>query len=770
MSIPPRPRRWPEEPRLLAYLPLVHSAWADGILTPAEVRALRDELDTHAWLADDDRAALGRWLDPDDPPTPQALAVLSERIRRAPPGDLDRATRSLADLGLALARDAGAGAAWQEPGAVDRLRALESALGVAAPDAACRALGTAPPRADARPPEPPFDAAALHDFLDRDRRALRDAVMALLAEPPVRVERGLPRSEYRERVLGAVRRLADEGLGAVSYPRELGGGGDPVAGIVVFETLGYGDLSVLVKYGVQFGLFGASVLQLGTRAHHERYLPDIGSLALPGCYAMTETGHGSNVRDLETTATYDAEHDELVVRTPHEGAAKDWIGNAALHGRMATTFARLVVDGEDHGVHAVLVPLRDRRGRTLPGIRIEDRGDKEGLNGIDNGRIWFDGVRVPRANLLDRFASIDEGGVYRSDIPSAGRRFFTMLGTLVTGRVSIAAASVSAAKTGLAIAVRYADRRRQFGPEGADEVPILDYLALQRSLFVRLANVYGLHFAVRELQSRVGDLAGRPDPELEVRAAGLKAMASRQCVDTLQACREACGGQGYLADNRFAALKADTDVFTTFEGANDVLLQLVAKGLLSRFRHEMGDLSLWGTVRYLAERAGTTLTSLNPVVTRRTDPEHLRDPDFQRGALLYREDRLLRSVALRLKARIDDGMDAFRAMNECQDHLIELAEAHVERLVLEAFQEGVARGPTPAISDVLGTLCSLYGLSAVERSRGWYLESGFLEAAKSRAVRSELNALCREIRPCARLLVDAFGIPDGVLAAPAALG
>ena len=132
--------------------------------------------------------------------------------------------------------------------------------------------------------------------------------------------------------------------------------------------------------------------------------------------------------------------------TPNRAAAKDWIGNAALHGRMATVFARLIVAGDDQGVHAVLVPIRGGDGVALPGVEIQDRGLKEGLNGIDNGRIWFTQVRVPRENLLDRFGSIDDAGRYSSPIPSSGRRFFEMLGTLVAGRISIAAASVSAAK------------------------------------------------------------------------------------------------------------------------------------------------------------------------------------------------------------------------------------------------------------------------------------------------------------------------------------
>ena len=271
----------------------------------------------------------------------------------------------------------------------------------------------------------------------------------------------------------------------------------------------------------------------------------------------------------------------------------------------------------------------------------------------------------------------------------------------------------------------------------------------------------GLHFAVRALQTEYAN----PDDEaeLEVSAAGLKAYASDHCVTSLQACREACGGQGYLAENRLAALKADTDVFTTFEGANAVLYQLVAKGLLSRFRDQFGELNLWRALQYLGERAETSITELNPIVTRRTDTEHLLDPQFQLAALSYREERLLRSAALRVRSRLQDGVDSFRAITEVQDHLVTLARAHVERSILGHFDAGVAAAPSPELSDALRLAASLFALSRIEADRGWFLESGYLEGNKARAIRALVGELCSELRELAPALVDSFGIPELLL-------
>lgn len=614
----------------------------------------------------------------------------------------------------------------------------------------------------AAPASPLPDPQALHALLDGDNAPLRARVLEVLTSPSFLRDVPEDRHAHRERVLEWLRELAAAGFGALAYPREFGGRHDATQSIAVFETLAYHDISLLVKFGVQFGLFGGSIFWLGTRTHHERWLADIGALRLPGCFAMTETDHGSNVREIRTTATYDRDAGEFVVHTPEPGARKDYIGNAALHGRMAVVFAQLVAGGEGRGVHALVVPLRDADGRTLPGISIEDCGPKEGLNGVDNGRIAFDHVRIPRDHLLDRYAEVREDGSYHSPIAESGRRFFTMLGALVVGRVSIAAAAMNAAKTGLTIALRYTDARRQFGPEAGREIPVLDYLDMQRRLLPRLATTYALDFALKDLIRTLPERNERNAREIEARAAGFKAYASAHAVDTLLACREAAGGQGYMSVNRIPALLADTDVFTTFEGANPVLLQLVARALLTEYREEFGDLGPWGAVRYITGRAATRITELNPVITRRTDEDHLLDPDFHRAAFEYREERLLASLARRLRRRIGDGQTPFDAFNACQDHASALATAHIERLLLERFQAGIAAAPGP-LADALRPLGALFALAAIERDRVWFLEAGYLESGKSKAVREMVNRLVSRVRPAAVPLADGFGIPEPLL-------
>ncbi len=774
LDISLRSSGWPAgDPRLLSLLPLVYVAWSDSDLTAAEIEVIGRKVQGLDWPSESKRELLGRWLSPQRPPAPGELRALLTVIRELAGGLANPTQASLAELGVELAKLGGGGDAdyWQRPEVCGALAEIEGALGVD-PSEACRGLlvpdGRRP---EVEPAEPTaaFAISGLTRLLRGAYRDVRNEVLELLCRPEFRYEYELDRGEYRQRVFEWCHELARNGFGALGYPREYGGRGDIGRFIAVFETLGHHDLSLAVKFGVQFGLFGGSINSLGTRRHHEKYLRAVGELELPGCYAMSELAHGSNVRDLETEARYDPDTQEFVIHTPTSRARKVYIGNAALHGRMATVFAQLEVNETRYGVHAFLVPLRDESGGVLPGVSITDGGPKLGLNGVDNGSITFDRVRVPRENLLNRFSDVSVDGVYHTSIPSDAKRFFTMLGTLVGGRISVAAAALSAAKSGLTIAIRYGARRRQFGPTGESEVPILDYRTHQRRLMPPLATAYALDFALKHLVRTYLARRVEGSREVEVEAAGLKAYATAYTVRTLQTCRETCGGAGYMAINRFADLKADTAVFTTFEGDNTVLLQLVAKALLTEYKHQFEELQFFGVLKHLSRQAARAIAELNPIVVRLSDESHLRDPDFQVGALRYREAQLLITAARRLKKRIDAGMDGFTAFNECQDHLVKLAYAHVESSILEQFVEMVDDVRDEALRSTLRVLSDLFALSRIEQDRGWFLEAGYLEGIKAKAIRKLVNRLCREVRLQALPLVDAFAIPDELIAAPIAM-
>jgi len=583
--------------------------------------------------------------------------------------------------------------------------------------------------------------------------------------------------QARDWVLDRLTELSDAGFGAAGIQTSADDVPDPAAAVIAFEMLAHGDLSTLIKSGVQFGLFGGAVTNLGTRWHHDTFLPDITSMKLLGCYAMTELGHGSDVSGLETTITYIAETDEYEVHSETPGATKAYIGNAARDGRMAVVFGQLLVRGRNHGVHAILVPIRDEAGADLPGVTTSDHGGKGGLLGVDNGMLRFHRVRVPRRMLLDRYGGVDENGQYASLIANPNRRFFTMLGTLVRGRVCIAAGGGIAARRGLSIATRYALQRRQFeAPGHPDGVVLLDYLIHQRRLLPAIARAYALGFAQNELTAALVHIQGgaehteREQRQLETRAAGLKSLATRFANDTLQECREACGGAGYMTENRLVGLRADADIFATFEGDNTVLLQLVAKALLTDYKQVWGDLDRVGMVQATARMVGGTVlerTAANLVVDRlvataRRRPEELTLVDRAWHAYLFteREQHALESLARRMRRA--SGRD-FESVNRLGDHMLFVARAHLERVMLEAFIAAIEACDEPDVRAVLERLCTLYALTSINDDRAWFTEHNRISTGRAKAIGAQIDALCAELRPDALALVDGFGIPGSWL-------
>jgi len=620
------------------------------------------------------------------------------------------------------------------------------------------------------------DVARLEKLLLGRWGEQRRGARAFAADPRFARIEGLSTAEHRARVLAQVRILAAEGDVLRAFPVALGGADDHGGSLARFEELVAADPSLQIKAGVQWGLFAGAILHLGTADHHGRLLPAAMSVEVPGAFAMTETGHGSDVASIGTTAVYDAATQEFVIHTPFRAAWKDYLGNAAEHGTAAVVFAQLITGGVNHGVHAFYVPLRDPATMEfLPGIGGEDDGLKGGLNGIDNGRLHFDHVRIARTNLLNRYGSVAENGAYSSPIESPGRRFFTMLGTLVQGRVSLDGAAVNVSKLALVIAITYGNERRQFaGGSETDEVVLLDYAEHQRRLLPLLAETYAAHFAHDTLLETFDDVfSGATDTDearedLETLAAALKPMSTWHALKTLQAAREACGGAGYLAENRLVSLRADLDVFVTFEGDNTVLLQLVAKRLLADYAREFKDIDAGGVARYVANRAADAALHRTPLLRavqtlsdggiRRRSAGALREAEAQRELLTDRVETMVAEVANALRpATKSSRAEAATLFNAHQHELIEAARAHAELLQWQEFTAALERIADPGTRQVLTWVRDLFGLSIIERNLAWYLINGRLSAGRARTVTSYIARLLDRLRPHAQDLVDAFG-------------
>ncbi|EIE21705.1 long-chain acyl-CoA oxidase [Coccomyxa subellipsoidea C-169] len=620
---------------------------------------------------------------------------------------------------------------------------------------------------------PRFDTTVMESYLDELSSVKEDVYETFRHRPnllPATLE-GLSKEEHRELARQQLKLLLKAGYSPLRFYLH-----DIKKYFYLGELLAVVDLSLTVKMGVQYNLWGGSILNLGTEKHKKAYFEDIDKFRLPGCFAMTELYHGSNVAALQTEAVLDIATDEWIISTPDDGALKWWIGNAAEDGRAATVFARLKVpspDGSgtlvDHGVHAIVVPLRDEAGTVLQGVEIKDCGYKVGLNGVDNGSIRFLGVRVPRENLLDRFASVDRSGQYRSPY-SASRRFAATLGELTGGRVGLICSSLGVLKASLTVAVRYGATRQQFGPANAPEIAVLDYSSQQEKLMPMLASAYAIHFTSRYLVDQYAEAKRTKEEDViaDVHAlsAGLKAYVTNYTATALSVCRECCGGHGYAAVNRFGMWRSDHDIFQTFEGDNTVLLQQVAGLLLKKYKERFAVAPVTATYRYLRQWAAESLPP-NPLVSHETSVRHLRDPAFLVRALRYRTGKLLFTLAQRL-SKHTRRMGQFQAWNKCLSHILTLARAHIESVMFERFLDGVNNCPDADCKKSLKVMAEVFALQRIQADV-MFRNDDYVAAEKVKAIGRLLERLRAEIRAQAVPLVDAFNIPDHILRSPIGL-
>ncbi|CAM8878388.1 unnamed protein product [Rhodiola kirilowii] len=523
------------------------------------------------------------------------------------------------------------------------------------------------------------------------------------------------------------------------------------------EVIGIYDHSLSIKLGVHFLLWGGAVQFFGTLRHHTKWLKDTEIYKVKGCFAMTELGHGSNVRGIETVTTYDARTKEFVINTPCESAQKYWIGGAANHATHTVVFSQLNINGENEGVHAFIAQIRDEDGNICPNIRIADCGHKVGLNGVDNGRIWFDNVRIPRENILNLVADVLPDGDYLSGIKDPDQRFGAFMAPLTSGRVTIAVNSIYQSKVGLSIAIRYSLTRRAFSVVANEpETLLLDYPSHQRRLLPLLAKSYAMSISGNRLKTVYWTRTPQTSKILHVVSSAFKATFSWHNMRTLQECREACGGQGLKTENRIGHLKGEYDVQLTFEGDNNVLMQQVSKALFAEYV---------AAKKKKVPFKGLGLEHMNkpqPVIPSSVTSSTLRSSQFQNDILCLRERDLLNRFAGEVSQHLSKGLSRESAFMTSYVLAEDLGRAFSERAIYQYFLEAEAGLPAGPMKDVLGLLRSMYALISIEEDTS-FLRYGYLTLEVAAAVRNEVIKLCSDLRPHALPLVSSLGIPDAFL-------
>ncbi len=752
-------KKYHYSPGALQYIPFFYVIWSDDLVSASEINVVQKAIDQDSSLTKGDQQLLNSWLNVQKPPANGELKQWKRTISNSEVKLVESDTYPLATFSQNVVCHYENVCPFNE-----QLKHIEVNLGIQ-PNHYNHLFDV---EVAHEATSHYYDANEIDIILKGKHAKVIDTFRTVLDHPIFQWDIHRTKEGFREVVLKQVQFLADKGYGAMAYPETYGGTADMEGYATIFENMMYVDGSLTIKFGVQFGLFGGSIQKLGSPKHHDLYLTQTGEAKLLGCFAMTETGHGSNVRGIKTTATYDKETDHIIVHTPGKNDNKEYIGNA-LHATMASVFAQLIVDGKNEGVHAILVPLRNEQHELLPGITVEDNGYKLGLNGVDNGKIWFNQVSVPRENLLNKYGTITNEGHYHSNIKNPNKRFFTMLGTLVGGRICVARAGLGGAKMALAVAVKHALKRRQFNDNiKIQEDLLMDYPSHQLRLTPLVASAYVYHITLDKMMESYCD-ENQPDKRVvETQVAGLKSIITWYANSTIQECREACGGKGYLIENRIADLKGDVDIFTTFEGDNNVLLQLAAKGVLSDFKAEFNSAGFSSVLKLLGTQLSDRLATINPMYSNKVDKDHLYNPKFHRHAFDYRTRRLTYTLAMRIRDYIKKGVPSYQAFLKVQTHLLALGKAYSVELAYTTFVDFTARITDEKNRLLFQKLGTLYALYEIRKDAEWFLEQGYLGSTKSKAIRQRVERLCTELRPHIGILVDGFGIPEHCMSAPIA--
>jgi acyl-CoA oxidase len=363
-----------------------------------------------------------------------------------------------------------------------------------------------------------------------------------------------------------------------------------------------------------------------------------------------------------------------------------------------------------------------------------------------------------------------------------------MLGTLVQGRVSITDGVTNAQKIALTIAIRYANERRQFPSQTGEEHVLMDYGRHQRRLLPALARTYAQAFGHLELLEQFDEVfSGRNDTDatradLETVAAAAKALSTWNALEIIQISREACGGQGFMSEHRMTGLRADLDVYATFEGDNNVLLQLVAKRLLSDYSKAFASPDFGTLAQYVVEQVGEVALNrggLRALAQKFTDfgstarsIGFVREDEHQHQLLTDRVHTMIARLANELKhSGKKDPAEAERLFNRHQNDLIMAAKAHGELIQWEAFTSVLNKIENPETKKVMTWLRDLFGFTLLEENLAWYMVNGRLNSQRAEAITDYIDGrLLPRLRPHSLDLVDSFGLTEGLIRSDLAFG
>ncbi|CAH0482423.1 unnamed protein product [Peronospora belbahrii] len=551
----------------------------------------------------------------------------------------------------------------------------------------------------------------------RDGKAANDRrkeLIQVIAHHPVLSDRDMMFRNHTERYEFGLKK-------AFYYVRLVREGGyeDPKDQQILYQALGEP-----LALEVHRSMFIPTLENQGDDEQRAKWLPLAKNYTMLGAYAQTELGHGSNVQG--------------------------GLGKTANH---AIVHARLYVEGKDVGVQAFLVQIRSFDDhQPLPGIEVGDIGPKVGFNAVDNGYCAFHKIRIPRENMMMRYAKILPDGTFIE--PKSDKLVYLTMVQVWAYLIKFLGAQMGAAST---ICTRFsAARIHGRTPDKKGEFQVLNYQNQQHKLFPLIAISYAAHFAGGSLvemhdsaisQIENGDSAfGAKLAELHAVSSCLKAWLAEKASDGIETCHRLCGGHGFSQSSNWH-LFAETVGANTYEETFNVLVQQHARCLLKIVAvlpaYEESIKFLNQTKRY----KDMTLRCKAQVY------QDFGNLDLLLEAFQVQAARIILSLPSRMKALDNDG-------NACMVLMTRASTAHVELILFKAFIQGAMNLRSGPEQQSMMQLCSLFGAWLMTTSIGDFRQHDYISSSQVDLVHEQIVHLLPIIRQNCVLLTDAWGFTD----------
>ncbi|CAH2049992.1 unnamed protein product, partial [Iphiclides podalirius] len=543
-----------------------------------------------------------------------------------------------------------------------------------------------------------------------------------------------------------VRKMQEEGKTSITNYRDV------VGGLLGTSTLRDGS-----PLGLHYIMFMPAILNQGNEEQQAKWLSRAWNCSIIGSYAQTELGHGTFIRGLETTATYDSATEEFVLHSPTLSSYKWWPGGLGHTANYCIVVAQLYTKGQCHGIHSFIVQVRDEDTHMpLPGMKVGEIGAKLGLNSVNNGFLGFDNVRIPRSHMLMKHAQVLKDGTY-----VRSRHSKLNYGAMVFVRVVIVFDMVNYLSKAVTIATRYSAVRRQSQlKQGEPECQILDYVTQQHKIFIGIASCHAFRITANKLwntfhainEELVGGNLERL-PELHALACCLKAITTSDAAAFVERCRLACGGHGYMLSSNLPLMYGLVTAACTYEGENTVLLLQTARFLVKTYQN-LETNALTPTVAYLKSAIAKSHERWSNTV------------DGIRDGLQVVAMRKISYCVENITKIVNSGMSFEDAWNRTSIQLVAAAEVHCRVIVMTTFYEEVellANAVSAELKEVLHQLVELYSVYwALEMLSDLLLYTKITQADVDK-MRLWYEETLGKIRRNAVGLVDAFDIRDDML-------